>query len=351
MSFFNVTIETIESINPHSNADKLEIAKMKGLGFQFIVPKGQYSVNQKVLYFPIDAVLPPDIQARLGLVGKLSGSQKDRIKTVKLRGEISQGVVGKLDSFIGLVDETMTPEKITEVLGVTKYEPPAIPCKNANLYALPFGLTIYDIEGAERNSEIVQLLMEQKVIVTEKMEGSNFSISYDGNSLYVNQRRHTIIPKEGEEDHTWWKVAKSQGLVDLVKTLQSEFGENSVVTLYGEMVGPAIQGNIYKFPDHRVYLFDMKVNGEWVRSIEFIGWLFKHKYLQWHVPILNKEGQTLREYLNGKSVVEASNGDSVHYPTLREGIVIKPFIEQNIPSFGRLFIKQRCPIYLANSDN
>jgi RNA ligase (TIGR02306 family) len=349
MAFFGVTKETISEINVHPNADKLEIAKLKNCSFQFIIGKAQLKVGDEVLYFPIDSLVPENVQEILKIKGKLSSPNSSRIKTVRLRGSISQGLVGKLESFNDLISSEMTSEEITEKLGVTKYEPPAIMCKNADLRSLPFGLNVYDIEGCERYGDVVDMLMEQNVIVTEKMEGSNFSITYNGSDLYVNQRRHSIFQKDGEE-HTWWRVAKEQDFTNLIKKIQSKYGYGTVVTLYGEMVGPSIQGNIYKFPDNRIYLFDMNVNGAWVNHKDFMNTLTEFGANKYHVPILS-EGKTLKEFLNGKKISEVSNGNSVFAETLREGIVIKPEIEQVIHSFGRLIVKQRDQQYLAQSDN
>jgi hypothetical protein len=69
------------------------------------------------------------------------------------------------------------------------------------------------------------------------------------------------------------------------------------------------------------------------------------------VPLL-AHNITLREWLNGETVQKKSNGKSILYDTFREGIVIKPAEEQfSYELSGRLFIKQRDPIYLDNTGN
>ncbi len=99
MAFFGVTIEQIESLRPIKDADKIEVATLKGMTFQIVVGKGMFSVGDCVLYFPIDSLLPVDVQKVLGLEGKLSGPEKNRVITRKFKGEISQGIVGKIWSF------------------------------------------------------------------------------------------------------------------------------------------------------------------------------------------------------------------------------------------------------------
>ena len=103
MAFFGVTREKIGEIKNHPNADRLEIAKLQGVNFSFIIPKGQYQVGQYILYFPLDAILPLNTAKAVGLEGKLAGKNKDRIKSVRLRGEISQGVALDVDESGALI--------------------------------------------------------------------------------------------------------------------------------------------------------------------------------------------------------------------------------------------------------
>lgn len=346
MAFFGVTKEVIKTIEPIEGADRIQKATVEGLPFTFVVGKDIYKIGETILYFPIDSVIPEALAVKLGVAGKLAGKAKNRVKTVCLKKVYSQGVVGPLSAISGLAVENPTPEVITEYLGVTKYEPPTILEKGANLRALPCNLTVYDIEGCERNKEIVELLRNQVCHITEKVEGSNFSVSFDGEKVYVNQRRHTIELLEGAEKHTWWRVAEEQGLVDLAKGLFVKHGKTS--TIYGEMVGPGIQGNIYKIPKHTVFVFDIKIGEDFMDAVDYIEFVTTNKV---NVAPTVSLG-TFDLFLAGRTTVEASNGKSLIYDgTLREGVVIKPMRESRIDRFGRLIIKQRDPIYLAGNDN
>lgn len=94
MATFEVTKEVI-TVLPHPNADALELARV-GL-YNAVVAKGAYQTGDTVLYIPEYAVLPGHIISALGLEGKLAGSNHDRVKPVRLRGELSQGIVASLD--------------------------------------------------------------------------------------------------------------------------------------------------------------------------------------------------------------------------------------------------------------
>src|SRR3954453_1915473 len=90
-------------VHEHPNADALELAQV-GL-FRAVVAKGVYRSGDIALYIPEGAVLPEALIAELGLTGRLGGSQHDRVTPVRLRGELSQGLVCRpavLDEWFGV---------------------------------------------------------------------------------------------------------------------------------------------------------------------------------------------------------------------------------------------------------
>lgn len=389
MSTFAVTYRTISKVWNHPNADKLDLAQVDGMSYQFVVGRDNYKVGDGVLYFPLDAVLPQWIVERLGLVGRLSGKEKNRIKTVRLRGEISQGIVANPDLFVDhpdkypSVDRVMgikdgfgfsgiAPDVLTKHLGVTKYEPPPIFSKAGNLVRMPEEVGVYDIEGADQFPEIIDILMDQKVCITEKIEGTNFWIScerksgfkepeiltnalgqrcYDvlNMSIVFGQRHHQIEPIAGAE-HDFWRIAKDSGLTMAIQCMVADNFPGKRVTLRGEFAGPGVQGNIYKLPTNKIYIFDIKVGDEYLAPDQFFNVCKMHGVL---TPPVIAIDMTLRDWLRGQTIRQASNGQSIIAcvpKVLREGVVIKPMAEQRHQKIGRLFIKQRSPEYLAEND-
>lgn len=345
MSTFKVSLERLAKVRAHPNADRLEIAEVEGMSFQFVVLKGKHSVGDQVLYFPVDALLPAQVLRALGLEGKLAGRDNNRVKTIKLRGEISQGLVEFPEKILGASWTEVAKDTITTHLGVTKYDPPPVPCNAGVLKPLPDGVSVYDIEGADRFPEVLTQLLPQRCLVSEKLEGSHFSATRqsDGRVL-VNQRRFTIEPIDGQE-HDFWATARQQGLLQKLEDWTSVFGEGAQITIRGEFVGPKVQKNIYKLKQLGIYVFDILVDGHYVGAEQFLelteGML--------RAPVLSSE-QTLEQWLDGRSVQAASNGQSQLHSTKREGIVVKPWHESQVSGFGRLILKQRSPEYLAKSD-
>lgn len=368
MSYFGVTAEKIDTVRHHSNADRLDICTLRGMAFQFVTGRDQYKAGEVVLYFPVDSLLPVELQRKMGVEGMLSGKNKDRVKTVRLRGEISQGLVGPQSLAEGWA--TASPDvcntkagwgvEIAEWLGVTKYEPAPIDTKAGNLLPLPCGLSAYDIEGAERNLDAVNRLMFEQVVVTEKVEGQNFSVTFDPveHQVYVNQRNFTIEEIDIAE-HRLWRLARRTNLIPIgVEDVAPSFLEflasvypSQAITVYGEAYGPGIQGNYYKVPDIAVRLFDIKVSADFIDYPTFVGlvhmfWRNDYKHENpIAVPVLFT-GQ-LREWLEDRTIAEASSGPStINSNVIREGVVIRPFVEGRHPEIGRLIIKQRSSDYL-----
>ena len=90
MSSFAVTVEKAR-ILPHPNADALELAQIGE--YRAVVRKGEFPDGELVVYIQEQAIVPDNLLAELGLSGRLAGKDGNRVKAVRLRGELSQGIV------------------------------------------------------------------------------------------------------------------------------------------------------------------------------------------------------------------------------------------------------------------
>jgi hypothetical protein len=111
---------------------------------------------------------------------------------------------------------------------------------------------------------------------------------------------------------------------------------------------------------NKILVFDMKVGMEWVPAQQFITSAIRLFKIYSGTEMGQEDGTPdvtvpilhvgpLRDWLDGKTIKEASNGQSELHQTLREGVVIRPLEEQRDDQFGRIIIKQRSPEYLAGS--
>jgi RNA ligase (TIGR02306 family) len=353
MSNFAVTVERIKAVWKHENADLLEMASLQGKEYDFIVGKGQFIAEDVVVYFPVDSVLPEWICNALALTGKLAGKDKNRVKTVRLRGNISQGVVCEPTQLMPALTGLLVLEvgaDVTELLGVTKYDPPPVASNWGMLKPMPPMVSVYDVESAQNYADLAEQFMDEPCYVSEKLEGSHWSATlYVDGDLAVCQRNYRVIPVDGGE-HDWFRALRLQGLDEILRKmfadLQNEMALESL-TLRGELIGPSIQGNIYGLKEREVRVFEIEINGKAVEAARFLA--LTEQYAVPTVPVL-AVNTTLRDWLQGKSLKEVSDGQSAMASRLREGVVIKPMVERRDDRIGRVFLKQRSPEYLAKSD-
>lgn len=186
MSTFGCTVVEIDSVENHPNADRLSIVRIGG--FNCISAKledgaHRYAAGDFVVYVPEASVLPEWMLRQMDFwkddKGTLAGSNGDRVKAIKLRGIVSQGVLYQLERKLGAwvlnaVNDTVREtvelgQNVTELLGVTKYEPP-IPTNMAGEVASLFGKTVkFDVENHQRYPNVFQ--EGEPVVATEKLHG------------------------------------------------------------------------------------------------------------------------------------------------------------------------------------
>lgn len=95
MAEFEVKVVKIDRIEDHPNADALELAVIGG--YRAIVKLGEFEAGDLAVYIPEAAIVPDWLLKRMGLEGKLAGKDKNRVKAIKLRGILSQGLVLPLE--------------------------------------------------------------------------------------------------------------------------------------------------------------------------------------------------------------------------------------------------------------
>lgn len=182
MSTFACTITPI-TILPHPNAEKLELAKVAD--YRCVVGKDLYKTGDLVAYIPEAAIIPEDQLKFFGYWneeqnrGLLAGSNYDRVKAVKLRGEVSQGLVfpvGKIAAYLGQLDrEFVVGEDVAGLLGITKWEPPIPIGMAGEVYNAGQFVTVdYDIENLKKYPDVLH--EGEEVIFTEKLHGTSFQI-------------------------------------------------------------------------------------------------------------------------------------------------------------------------------
>ena len=235
------SIEIVKRILPHENADSLELCEV--LGYTCIVRKGDFVAGQPVILIQPDTVLPDTSWA------EIFRKKSNRVKAVKLRGVWSFGIV--LDPYQipetkhnlkGLLIPDHTGNDISELLGVTKYEPPAPQDLSAAGY-LPTGLPKTDEERYQ--NLISELPYGENVDVTLKIDGQSatYYCFRSQNDLGewnwetgICSRSLRIKP---ECDNNYTRIERKYNILEKLKAY-CEY-HNVALALRGEIYGQGIQ--------------------------------------------------------------------------------------------------------------
>lgn len=347
-------IQKIGSLSPIPGADAIEKAEV--LGWELVVKKGEFQVGDLCVYCEIDSILP-----ELPCFEFLR-ARKFRVKTVKLRGQISQGIAFPL-SILRQVDPTFSGSlavgrDVTELLGIIKHDPEALLDVEHNQVKKPwltrklnflkwklFGIKPVkkgnfpsDIPKTDetRVQKMAHALAERQgslVYITEKCEGTSATfvsrrggnwlaqlLKRDG-SFQICSRNKVVFNSQSNKEapHFLYDVAVKYDLHNKMKALGRNFA------IQGEVMGPKIQGNLYKLPE-----LELRVFGVFdIDAQEYLDYQVMQNIIEklglTSVPVL----QTNAELINDvKYWVEYSKGKSKINPNvLREGVVIRSMYE------------------------
>ena len=326
------SIQCILKLEPIKNADRIEKATV--LGWSLVVLKGDFKVGDLCVYCEIDSILPEWKEF------EFLRERKFRIKTVKMRGCISQGIAFPI-SILPININVVEGLDVTDILGITKYEI-YIPLNMRGIIKGNFPDFIEKTDEI-RIQTVPNVLTRHKnksFYITEKLDGT--SVSY-----YFNKEEFGVCSRERElkEDYSnlYWYIAKEYDL----KEKLSEFGKN--ICIQGEIIGSKVNRNKYKLNSRQFYIFSIFDidNRQYHNYIDFIS-IVKELNLD-IVPLLESSFK-LPETI--EDIVKVSIGKSKINPNInREGIVIRSLIEDYDEELGRLSFKVINPIHLLkNSD-
>ncbi|MDK0524107.1 RNA ligase (ATP) [Streptomyces sp. ML-6] len=347
MSTLRVTAETL-TIHEHPNADALELAQV-GL-YRAVVAKGAYRSGDVAVYIPEQSVLPQGLIEELGLTGRLAGSTADRVKAVRLRGELSQGIVCRPGALadVDLARAAADGTDFAELLGITKWVPPIPPTMNGEVESAPELLPWCDIENVRRYPGIFE--PGEQVVLTEKVHGSACLVTYtveDGRT-WVSSKGFGAKGLALKEDprNLYWRAVHAHGVPAAAARLAEKLGATRV-GIFGEVYGAGVQDLDYganargETLGYVVFDVSAEIAGQ-VRRLNPADLLEGELPL---VPRLYEGPYDIDKVLEFASGRETVSGRELH---LREGVVIRPAVERHSPVVGgRAIAKAVSPAYLT----
>lgn len=317
------SIRKVDDIRPIQGADAIECAVVGG--WTVVVKKGEYKPGDLAVYCENDSWIPVEVAPFL-VKGKdpreFEGVKGERLKTIKLRGQLSQGLLLPLTSAGSFA--LAEGDDVTDRLGIKKWEK-AIPAQLAGQVRGNFPTLIPKTDQERCQNIVCEIAAAMKsglrFEVTEKLEGSSCTMYLDPEGEFHVCSRNMDLKRD--ENNSFWRTAIANDVERKMRDMEL-FG----VAVQGELIGPGIQGNIYKLNDVRFFVFD-------VYSVENGGYLDPAERRDLvaamgidHVPVLAATAdladtlgiatvEQMLAFADGKSVLGDINGP------LREGVVFK----------------------------
>jgi RNA ligase (TIGR02306 family) len=372
MATFEVPIIRVDKVIDHPNADRLSLNYFREyvtVSAKLEDGSHRYKAGDYVIYVPEGAVIP-EFLLRRGFwneeknKGMLAGSNGDRVKGIKLRQILSQGIMFSVDYFDGFDPEQhfvlkhFHPEfeveegkDVAELLGVVKYEPPIPATMAGEVASIGSENTVkFDVENIKRHPHIIQ--NGDEVIVLEKLHGTcaafmfNPNVSNDqlwDNHSYCYSKglgASGLVFKNNEKNVVSNIYVRTMNKIYDKELFESLF-DGKKFAIYGEISGRGVQDLHYGFNEPTLTIFDVWVDGEWqdwdtvVKVAEKIGVST--------VPVLYRGSFS-------KEIRQLKDGASTLFGHVREGIVIKHIEPKYSDEIGRIILKDISEAYLLRKN-
>ena len=330
------SIAKIKSSVPVKDTERLDVTRMEGKGWNVITGRGEFKPGDLVAYFEIDSCLPIEdryefLRERTLKTYREGGEivlQVFRIRSMKLRGIYSQGLILPLSSFPEITDPK-EGDDLTEKLHVLLYGDleqrfnPSYQVAGEMLEDFPGWLEKTDEERIQNLSELFEddALKSTEFEVTEKYDGASgtfvYAPQYSDDPNFVCSRN---IRLKETEDNVFWQMSRKYNILPSLQQIYEETGV--CYAIQGECVGPGINGNRDKYDALDFFVFRIKNISEnrWLAPEERYE-LCKKMGLN-HVKVIERALRVFSQYRDADSLLLYAEGktDRGHE---REGLVFK----------------------------
>lgn len=338
------TIRTISDIRTIQGADRIEVAQVDG--WECVVKKGEFHIGEKIVYVEVDSIMPekPEFE--------FLRDRKFRVRTIKLRKQVSQGLVLPL-TILPTGTSVNEGDDVTETLGIKKYDPQAeqermlLACADDNRikqhgklfqFMMRFrwfrrafgpkpkkkGFPAWIVKTDEERIQNKTIMFEKErengthFTVTEKIDGQSatYFLEKVGRKKFEFGVCSRNIRLGKPDNSSYWNIAIKMKVKDV---LQELIGEHDRIVLQGEIIGPGIQKNKYKRSEYDFYAFNL-IFPDHKCSTQEIAELLNPRGIK-TVPLL-EEAKTLPDTI--ADLVEYAKGKSVLLrEQKREGVVMR----------------------------
>ena len=254
------TVETILDIQPILDADASDVATVRG--WSVVVKKDEFIVGQKCIFFEVDSWMPVELAPFLVKhkePREYMGVKGERLRTAKLRGQLSQGLVLDPHKIMSHDQAHLLPigTDMTERLNIQLYEKPVAACLAGQVRgSFPSFIPKTDQERIQNIKNYFEKYLDLEFEITEKLDGSSCTIYNKMNDPEVGVDHDFGVCSRNldlaeDENNSFWKVAHKFKLREILKEL------NLSIAMQGELIGEGIQGNKYKLRLQDLRIFDI----------------------------------------------------------------------------------------------
>ena len=305
------SIRQIAEVKPIPDADRIEAVRVDG--WWVVAAKGEHQEGDPVVYLEVDSWVPstiaPQSLAKDGKWRVYNGVEGERLRTVRLRKQLSQGLVLPLSVLPdGSVQEIGMD--VSELLGVQKWEAPDDAPKHADAKGnFPSFIPKTDQERVQNLVHVLPQYAGELFEVSLKLDGQSMTVyKYDGK---VGVCSRNLELKEG--DNPLWNIARELGLLDKIPEGWA---------IQGEYLSPKVQGNHEKVDKPMFYCYNMYhiASGRYINPWTTRG-NCEHLGIP-HVPVLNSDWM-MPEDVTVEMLLEMAEGAGMNHGVKREGLVFK----------------------------
>ena len=314
------SVQKIWKIEPIEGADRIELAHV--LGWQCVVNKDQFQPMDIGVYFEIDSFLP--IRPEFEFLRSSSYKNTDimgegfRLRTMRFRGQISQGLLLPLDRFPEIPAGAAVGDDVTEILKVRKWEIEERATTGGTVVGtLPYDIPHTDETRVQEEPALIQAFAGLEYYISTKMDGSSHSIGVDENGFHVTGHNYEY---KDDGSSSFFELVKARRYQEKVEAFAKKEGLKTL-TIQGELCAPGIQKNRLRLTKPEWYVFTVRENGERVglrRMLEVCEALGFNT-----VPIEEVDTDLPAKYPTVEALLDRADGE---YPNggKKEGIVVRP---------------------------
>ena len=246
------SIQVVNEIRPIENADAIECVVI--LGWTVVAKKGEFKVGDKCVFFEIDSILPNE--EKYSFLDYKEEYNGYRLKTVRLRGQLSQGLALPINIF-DIAEDIEVGTDLTEQLKIRKYEPPVPEETGAKSSSRVWEIPKTDEERYQSNPALVEALKGKKYYASVKLDGTSTTIILNFNEddepeVNVCGRNTCYIESANNK---YWAVTMKYSMKEKILDYYNKTGKR--LAFQGELIGPKIQGNKMGLTENDLYIFNV----------------------------------------------------------------------------------------------